>query len=130
MLRPFVRATQVAPGARMPKLASIALLLAAGAACTGGEPSAPQPSPDAASGPRDTLVVAVQADLGNLNPVVYESAADGHMAYRTVHVFPQVGQQISKAIDTIASGQMTAKEALAQAQANAVADLRRAGVKL
>ena len=46
------------------------------------------------------------------------------------HVFPQVGQQISKAIDTIASGQMTAKEALAQAQANAIADLRRAGVKL
>jgi multiple sugar transport system substrate-binding protein len=69
-------------------------------------------------------------DVGSLYVDTVESAADGHMAYRTVHVFPQVGQQISKAIDTIASGQMTAKEALAQAQANAIADLRRAGVKL
>ncbi|HEX5077642.1 MAG TPA: extracellular solute-binding protein [Geminicoccaceae bacterium] len=69
-------------------------------------------------------------DVGRLYVETVESATDGHMAYRTVHVFPQVGQQISKAIDTIASGQMTAKEALAQAQANAIADLRRAGVKL
>jgi multiple sugar transport system substrate-binding protein len=52
------------------------------------------------------------------------------MAYRTVHVFPQVGLQVNKAVELIASGQMGAKEAMVQAQAQALADLRRAGVKL
>ncbi|MEM7024111.1 MAG: sugar ABC transporter substrate-binding protein, partial [Pseudomonadota bacterium] len=57
-------------------------------------------------------------------------AARGYMAYRTVHVYPQVDKQIDKAIETIVSGQMSAKEALQQAQDNAIADLRRGGIKL
>ncbi len=57
-------------------------------------------------------------------------ARQGHMKYRTVHVYPQVNQQITKAIETIASKQMSAREALKLAQQNAITDLRRAGVKL
>jgi multiple sugar transport system substrate-binding protein len=69
-------------------------------------------------------------DLGKLYVDTVDSAKDGHMAYRTVHVFPQAGEQINKAIGAIASGQMAAKAALQQAQANLIADLKRAGVKL
>jgi multiple sugar transport system substrate-binding protein len=69
-------------------------------------------------------------DLGELYLQTVDTARDGHMAYRTVHVFPQAGQQINKALETIISGQATAKDALAAAQTNLVADLRRAGVKL
>ena len=52
------------------------------------------------------------------------------MKYRTVHVYPQVNAQINQAISRVISGQMKAKESLALAQSNAIADLKRAGVKL
>ena len=52
------------------------------------------------------------------------------MAYRIVNVYPQVDTQIDKAIERIVSGQMSAAESMKLAQANAIADLRRAGVKL
>jgi len=58
------------------------------------------------------------------------TGSDGHMAYRTVHVFPQANNQIVKAIENVVSGQMSAGEAMRQAQANTIADLRRAGVRL
>lgn len=58
------------------------------------------------------------------------AASTGHMAYRTVHLFAQVGLQVNKAVGLIASGQLRAKEAMVQAQAQALADLRRAGVEL
>ena len=57
-------------------------------------------------------------------------AEQGHMAYRTVHVYPQANAQINKAIEMIASGQATPEEAWRQAQENAIADIRRAGVDL
>jgi len=69
-------------------------------------------------------------DLGKLYIETVDSTKDGHMAYRTVPVFPQAGEQMNKAIGAIASGQMPAKQALQQAQANLIADLKRAGVKL
>lgn len=69
-------------------------------------------------------------DIGDLYLKTVDLAKQGHMAYRTVHVYPQVNQQINKAIGAVASGQVSAKEALRQAQAGALADLRRAGVKL
>jgi multiple sugar transport system substrate-binding protein len=53
----------------------------------------------------------------------------GHMKYRTVHVYPQANAQINQALGRIISGQMKAKESLALAQTNAVADLKRAGVR-
>jgi multiple sugar transport system substrate-binding protein len=70
-------------------------------------------------------------DVGQLFvDVLDHSAANGYMAYRTVHVFPQAGQAINKAIEAIATGQQAAKDAMVQAQANLVADLKRAGVRL
>lgn len=54
----------------------------------------------------------------------------GYMAYRTVEVYPQVDRQIDKALQLVISGQMPAADALKQAQDNAIADLRRAGVRL
>ena len=53
-----------------------------------------------------------------------------YMNYRSVSVFPQVGDKINKAIEAIASGQMNAPNAMRQAQAQAVADLKRAGIAL
>jgi multiple sugar transport system substrate-binding protein len=52
------------------------------------------------------------------------------MVYRTVHVFPQVDKQLDKAIELVASGQMSGKEAMKSAQENSINDLKKAGVKL
>ena len=54
----------------------------------------------------------------------------GYMKYRTVPVFPQVGDKINKAIERIATGQQDGAAAMAQAQEEAVADLKKAGVPL
>ena len=54
----------------------------------------------------------------------------GHMKYRTVSVYPQVDQQLNKAIELIATGQLSAKEAMAQAQTTSIAELKRAGVDI
>jgi multiple sugar transport system substrate-binding protein len=54
----------------------------------------------------------------------------GYMKYRTVHVYPQVDKQIDIAIQNIVSRQMSAAEAMRQAQQNSVTELKRAGVKL
>lgn len=54
----------------------------------------------------------------------------GYMRYRTVPVFPQVGDKINKAIERVASGQQDGAAAMAQAQAEALIDLRKAGVQL
>jgi multiple sugar transport system substrate-binding protein len=53
-----------------------------------------------------------------------------YMAYRTVPVFPQVGDKINKAIERIASGQASGRDAMAAAQAEAIIDLKKAGVEL
>jgi multiple sugar transport system substrate-binding protein len=54
----------------------------------------------------------------------------GYMKYRTVPVFPQVGDKINKAIERIATRQQGARDAMKQAEAEAIADLKKAGVKL
>ena len=54
----------------------------------------------------------------------------GHMKYRTIHVYPQVNAQINQAVSRVVSGQMKARESFVLAQANAIADLKRAGVRL
>ena len=53
-----------------------------------------------------------------------------YMAYRIVPVFPQVDTIIGQAMERIVSKQMSAAESMRQAQASAIADLKRAGVKL
>jgi len=54
----------------------------------------------------------------------------GYMKYRTVPQFPQIGDKLNKAIERVATKQQTGKEAMAQAQAEAVADLKKSGVKI
>jgi multiple sugar transport system substrate-binding protein len=71
------------------------------------------------------------SDLAKLSLDAIELASKtGHMKYRTVSVYPQIDQQLNKAIELIASGQLSAKQAFQQAQANAIAELKRAGQKL
>jgi multiple sugar transport system substrate-binding protein len=59
-----------------------------------------------------------------------ELGTKGYMKYRTVPVYPQVDKQIDIAIQNIASQQMTAQQAMQQAQQNSLTELKRAGVKL
>jgi multiple sugar transport system substrate-binding protein len=54
----------------------------------------------------------------------------GYMKYRTVPVFPQVGDKINKAIDNVATKQMSAEAAMKQAQAESIADLKKAGINI
>ena len=54
----------------------------------------------------------------------------GYMKYRTVPVYPQVGDKINKAIERIASKQQGARAALQQAKEEAMADLKKAGIPL
>jgi multiple sugar transport system substrate-binding protein len=69
-------------------------------------------------------------DVGKLFLDTLAFADQGHMKYRTVHVYPQANAQINQAMGRVISGQMKAKESFALAQTNAIADLKRAGVKL
>jgi len=71
------------------------------------------------------------SDLAGLSLDSIDLAArSGHMKYRTVSVYPQVDQQLNKAIELIVSGQLSARQAFQQAQANSIAELRRAGAAL
>ena len=53
-----------------------------------------------------------------------------YKAYRIVPVFPQVDTIIGQAMERIVSKQLSARESMHQAQASAIADLKRAGVRL
>jgi multiple sugar transport system substrate-binding protein len=54
----------------------------------------------------------------------------GYMKYRTVPVFPQVGDKINKAIERVATKQQAAADAMKQAQDEAMQDLQKAGFKV
>jgi multiple sugar transport system substrate-binding protein len=70
-------------------------------------------------------------DLVALATRVFDlSERGGYMKYRTVPVFPQVGDKINKAIEAVTTRQLSAEAAMKQAQAQAIADLKRAGVKV
>jgi multiple sugar transport system substrate-binding protein len=70
-------------------------------------------------------------DVASLYLQVLElGGKSGYMKYRTVPVFPQVGDKINKAIERIASGQQDGAAAMAQAQEEAVTDLEKAGIEL
>ena len=53
-----------------------------------------------------------------------------YMAYRIVPVFPQVDTLIGQAMERIVSKQMSAAELMRLAQSSAIADLKRAGIRL
>ncbi|MDB6000547.1 MAG: extracellular solute-binding protein family 1 [Rhizobacter sp.] len=70
-------------------------------------------------------------DLSKLSIDSIDIAAKGnYMRYRTVSVYPQVDQQLNKAIELIVSGQATPAQAMKQAQAQSIAELKRSGVSL
>jgi multiple sugar transport system substrate-binding protein len=71
-------------------------------------------------------------DLGALYLEVLELPAkgDNYMAYRTAKEFPIVGDIINKAFEQVATGQLSAKDAMNAAQDLAIASLRRAGTAL
>ena len=70
-------------------------------------------------------------DVASLYLQVLElGGKSGYMKYRTVPVFPQVGDKINKAIERIATKQQKADEAMKQAQAESIADLQKAGIKV
>jgi multiple sugar transport system substrate-binding protein len=52
------------------------------------------------------------------------------MRYRTVPIFPQVGDKLNNAIEKIATNQQSAEEAMAQAQSEAVQQLKLMGVEI
>ena len=52
------------------------------------------------------------------------------MKYRTTPVFPQIGDKMNRAIEAIASNQLDAPAALKQAQAQAVEDIKKAGIPI
>ena len=54
----------------------------------------------------------------------------GYMRYRTVPVYPQVGDSINRGIDRIATRQQTAEVSMRQAQQDAIQVLQRAGVNV
>lgn len=54
----------------------------------------------------------------------------GYMKYRTVPVFPQVGDKINRAIEAIATKQMSAPDALNQAEQQAVEAIKMGGYKV
>ncbi len=68
-------------------------------------------------------------DTGKIFLDSISRSEEGYMKYRTVHVYPQANAQINQAFGRVVSGQMKAKESFAQAQANTIADLRRAGIR-
>ena len=70
-------------------------------------------------------------DVAALSEQVFNIAdKTGHMVYRTVPVFPQIGDKVNKAIEVVTTKQMTAAEAMKQAQAETVADFKKAGIKM
>lgn len=70
-------------------------------------------------------------DVASLYLQVLElGGRSGYMKYRTVPVFPQVGDTINRGIDRIATRQQPADAAMRQTQQDAVQVLTRAGVRL
>jgi multiple sugar transport system substrate-binding protein len=69
-------------------------------------------------------------DVASLYLQVLElGGRSGYMKYRTVPIYPQVGDKINKAIERIATNQQDAPAAMRQAQAEAIQDLQRAGIR-
>jgi multiple sugar transport system substrate-binding protein len=70
-------------------------------------------------------------DVASLYLQVLElGGRSGYMKYRTVPIYPQVGDKINKAIEKIATKQLSAAAAMKEAQEQAIADLQKAGVKV
>jgi multiple sugar transport system substrate-binding protein len=62
--------------------------------------------------------------------VLERGGEEPYMRYRTVPIFPQVGDKLNNAIEKIATNQQSAEEAMAQAQSEAVQQLKLMGVEI
>lgn len=69
-------------------------------------------------------------DVGAMIEQTLKIAAAGYMKYRNVAVWPEVGEAINKAVQRVASGQQTGRQAVAQAQQEILSDFRKAGVRV
>jgi multiple sugar transport system substrate-binding protein len=70
-------------------------------------------------------------DVAALYKETLERAGQGgYMKYRTVPVYPQVGDKINRAIEAIATKQLDAPSALKQAQTQAADDIKKAGISI
>jgi multiple sugar transport system substrate-binding protein len=70
-------------------------------------------------------------DVAALYLKVLDQMGDGsYMRYRTVPVFPQVGDKINRAIEAIATKQMSASAALKQAQQQSIEAIKMGGYKV
>jgi len=70
-------------------------------------------------------------DVADIYLKTIEIAGDSdYMAYRIVPVFPQVDTLIGQAIERIVTKQMSAADSMRLAQTSAIADLKRAGIKI
>jgi multiple sugar transport system substrate-binding protein len=69
-------------------------------------------------------------DVGKMYLDTIDLAGGGYMKYRTVPVYPQVDREIDNAIQAVVSQQKSAKEAMQTAQANAIEQVKRSGIKL
>ncbi|MCC6174874.1 MAG: extracellular solute-binding protein [Chloroflexi bacterium] len=70
------------------------------------------------------------SDLAALHESVMKRAGDGYMAYRTVPQFPPIGDRVIIAIQSIASGQAKAADAMKALQKDAEGLLEKEGVKV
>jgi multiple sugar transport system substrate-binding protein len=70
-------------------------------------------------------------DVAALYGKVLDQMGDGsYMRYRTVPVFPQVGDKINRAIEAIATNQMSPADALKQAQQQSIEAIKMGGYKI
>ena len=79
---------------------------------------------------KQVLTLHGQDVAGLFLDVLQLGGKTGYMKYRTVPVYPQVGDKINKAIERIATKQQGAADAMKQAQGEAVQDLQKAGIKV
>ena len=76
------------------------------------------------------VMTANGVDVGDIYLKSLEMAGSGYMAYRTVHVYPQIDNQLNIAIARIASNQLSAKDSMKQAQTDSIAELKKGGINL
>lgn len=69
-------------------------------------------------------------DVSNIYLDAIQQAERGYMAYRTMPVYPQIDREIDAAIQSVITLQKTPTEAMKTAQQNALAEIKRAGIKL
>jgi len=79
---------------------------------------------------KEKMTLNGQDVAGLFLSVLERGGVTSYMKYRTVPVFPQMATVMNKAMERIVSNQQTGKQAMAQAQKEAIADLKKSGIKV